>query len=96
MPEVLMSEVLTFDELPSTGDVADRRVRLTAQTDMLIDAITGASREQLEQLPVPVIFNRLCAQLRGMGLEPAEAKVMRVARWISMVDPSCPTTGSAA
>jgi len=76
--------------------VDDRYSRLGLQTDVLIDAIAGSARDQLEGLPVPVIYARLCAQLRAMGLVPAEDKVRRVAAWISGPELADRTPGNQA
>ena len=89
-----MSDAPAFTH-PAATTLLDQRTRLTAQTDMLIDAITGARRAELEGLPVAMVFARLCAQLRAMGLRPDEPKVLRIARWISTSN-DADTPGSAA
>ena len=79
-----MSQLMTADATGRTME--DGRSRVLAQADVLIGVITGTAREQLKKLPVPGVYDRLCAQLRAVGLEPAEAKVLRVATWISECD----------
>lgn len=64
------------------------RPHLNTATDVLVDAITGAGRTDLEGQPQPVVYALLCRQLRAMGLEPDSPKVRRVAAWISSEDPT--------
>lgn len=88
-----MSHATTQNQRPAADDHC---TRLHRQTDMLIDAIAGSARDQLEGLPVPVIYARLCAQLHAMGLVPAEEKVQRVAAWISGPEPTDHVPGNRA
>lgn len=63
--------------------------------DVVVDQITGGAREQLVGEPAPVIYARLYAELRGIGLTPNEAKVRRIAAWINAT-PAATTTLDAA
>jgi hypothetical protein len=81
-----MRHATTLDEKRRARDLADARTRLRQQTDLLVDAIAGEARSQLEGQPVLTIYHSICRQLREMGLEPAEAKVYQVACWISGED----------
>lgn len=75
-----MTVILTSGPSRTTPIFVDPSVRLAAQTDTLIDTISGT---ECEGLPVPAILDRLCAQLRAMGMEPDLPKVLRLATWIS-------------
>lgn len=75
-----MTDLVTFGYRSAEIDLTSPSCRLAAQTDALIDAISGS---ELEGLPVPAIHAGLCARLRAMGLEPDEPKVLRVAIWIN-------------
>lgn len=79
---ILTTPLLPTIPLPSATP-SRPTTAVEAQTDALVDAITGTGRDQLVELPAAEIYARLSAQIQRMGMVPAEAKLRRISSWIS-------------
>jgi len=82
-----MSQLSTTAEVARV-DAHEWQRAQALQADLLIDAIAGRARADLEGLSVAQIYNALVARIEAMGMRPAEQKVLRVAHWIFLTPSS--------